>query len=157
MKSGGCACIDSINCVYFRSEGHDKTLVGAFFGHGKVDADDFPQQASQASLARTAERACKRIPVLERAELIRGITGVYDVTPDSRALLGEVPQIRGLYLAAGFSGMGFKISPAIGLVMSELVLDGRSRTVDISPFRLTRFSEGNPIRPDFEYAYKEEA
>jgi glycine/D-amino acid oxidase-like deaminating enzyme len=61
-------------------------------------------------------------------------------------------EVQGLYVAAGFSGMGFKISPAIGLVMSELVLDGRARTVDISAFRVSRFAEGQPIRPEFEYA-----
>lgn len=152
MKAGGCACIDSILCVYFRSEGHDKTLVGAFTGERGIDPDDFPQHASQESLAAMAERACKRIPRLEGAELIRGITGVYDLTPDYRPLLGKIPELRGLYLAAGFSGMGFKISPAIGLVMSELILDGRATTVDITPFRVSRFSEGQPIKPEFEYA-----
>jgi sarcosine oxidase subunit beta len=47
--------------------------------------------------------------------------------------------------------MGFKISPAIGLVMSELILDGSAKTVDITSFRPTRFAEGKPIRADFEY------
>ena len=152
MKNRGCACIDSILSVYFRSEGHDKTLVGAFTGERDIDPDNFPQRASQESLAAMADRACRRIPRLEGAELIRGITGIYDLTPDYRALLGEVPQVRGLFVAAGFSGMGFKISPAIGLVMSELILDGKATTVDINPFRLSRFSEGQPIRPEFEYA-----
>jgi sarcosine oxidase subunit beta len=152
MKSGGCACIDSILSVYFRSEGRDKTLVGSFTGERGIDPDDFPQMASQDSLAAVADRACKRIPALQNAELIRGITGVYDLTPDYRPLLGQIPQLQGLFLAAGFSGMGFKISPAIGLVMSELLLDGRSSTVDITAFRVNRFDQGDPIRPQFEYA-----
>jgi sarcosine oxidase subunit beta len=152
LKRGGSACIDSILCVYFRSEGQDKTLVGAFTGPRGIDPDNFPQKASQESLAATAERACKRIPALEDAELVRGITGVYDVTPDYRPLLGEAPEISGLYVVAGFSGMGFKISPAIGLVMSELLIEGRASAVDITRFRLSRFAEGQPIRPEFEYA-----
>jgi glycine/D-amino acid oxidase-like deaminating enzyme len=82
---------------------------------------------------------------------MRGVTGVYDVTPDSRALLGPVPGVEGLHICAGFSGMGFKISPAIGLVMSELILDGKSKTVDLTPFRPTRFAEGQPIQAEFEY------
>jgi sarcosine oxidase subunit beta len=82
---------------------------------------------------------------------MRGVTGVYDVTPDSRPLLGRVPGVEGLYLCAGFSGMGFKISPAIGLVMSELILEGRTKAVDLTPFRPTRFTEGSPIKADFEY------
>jgi sarcosine oxidase subunit beta len=152
MKRGGCACIDSIECVYFRSEGYDKTLVGAFTGERGVDPDNFPQLASPESLAEVAERACRRIPALKDAELVRGITGVYDVTPDSRAMLGEVPGVSGLHIAAGFSGMGFKISPAIGLVMTELLLDGRATTVDITSFRVGRFAEGKLIRPEFEYS-----
>jgi len=65
--------------------------------------------------------------------------------------LGEIPGIRGLHVCAGFSGMGFKISPAIGLVMSELLLDGQASSVDISSFRPSRFAEGQPIRAEYEY------
>jgi sarcosine oxidase subunit beta len=92
------------------------------------------------------------VPKLEKAEVLRGVTGIYDMTPDSRPLLGEIPDIAGLLVCAGFSGMGFKISPAVGLVMSELLLDGAGKTtVDISAFRPSRFAEGRPIRAEFEY------
>ena len=55
-------------------------------------------------------------------------------------------------MAAGFSGMGFKLSPAVGLVMSEQILDGRATTVDITAFRPSRFAEGQPIKAQYEYA-----
>ena len=135
MKGGGCACIDSVTATYFRSDAHDKFLVGDFYGKRPVDPDNFPQRASDESLEEIIERACRRVPKLAGAEVMRGVTGVYDMTPDSRPLLGEIPEIGGLYVCAGFSGMGFKISPAIGLVMSELVLDGKGKSVDISAFR----------------------
>ncbi|HEY1271897.1 MAG TPA: FAD-binding oxidoreductase [Terriglobales bacterium] len=151
MKAGGCACIDSVTATYFRSDAHDKFLVGDFYGQRGPDPDNFPQRASDDQLEGLIERASKRVPALERAEVLRGVTGVYDMTPDSRPILGEVPGIRGLYLCAGFSGMGFKISPAIGVVMSELLLDGSGKTVDISSFRPERFVEGKPIRAEFEY------
>lgn len=151
MKGGGCACVDSTRNVYFRSDGPDKTLVGELYGRRGVDPDNFPQRASQESLAEIAKRLCGRIPVLEDAELVCGVTGVYDMSPDSRPLLGEIPDARGLHVVAGFSGTGFKLSPAIGLVMSELLLDGHSATVDISAFRPGRFGEGKPIKAEFEY------
>jgi len=151
MKGGGCACIDSATATYFRSDAHDKFLVGDFYGKRPVDPDNFPQRASDESLEEIIERACRRIPKLEGAEVMRGVTGVYDMTPDSRPLLGEIPGIRGLYVCAGFSGMGFKISPAIGLVMSELVADGKARCVDISAFRPNRFAENASIRAEYEY------
>ena len=151
MQGGGCACIDSATQTYFRPDGQDKFLVGDFYGQRPVDPDNFPQRASDESLGEVIERACGRVPKLENAEVMRGVTGVYDMTPDSRPLLGEIPGISGLHVCAGFSGMGFKISPAIGLVMSELVLDGVAKTVDISPFRPQRFAEGKPIKAEYEY------
>ncbi len=151
MKGGGCACIDSVTATYFRSDAQDKFLVGDFYGNRPVDPDNFPQRASDESLEEMIERACRRVPKLESAEVMRGVTGVYDVTPDSRPLLGEVPGIRGLYVCAGFSGMGFKISPAVGLVMSELVTQGAGKTVDISAFRPSRFADNKPIKADYEY------
>lgn len=151
MKGGGCACIDSVTATYFRSDAHDKLLVGDFYGKRPIDPDNFPQRASDESLEDIIERACRRVPKLARAEVMRGVTGVYDMTPDSRPLLGEIPEIAGLYVCAGFSGMGFKISPAIGLVMSELVLDGRGRSVDISAFRPNRFADKQPIQAEYEY------
>jgi sarcosine oxidase subunit beta len=151
MKGGGCACIDSVTATYFRSDAHDKFLVGDFYGKRPADADNFPQRASDESLEEIIERACRRIPKLAGAEVMRGVTGIYDMTPDSRPVLGEIPEIAGLYVCAGFSGMGFKISPAIGLVMSELVLDGNGKSVDISVFRPDRFSLGHPIKSEYEY------
>jgi glycine/D-amino acid oxidase-like deaminating enzyme len=151
MRSGGCACIDSGTATYFRPDGPDKFLVGDFYGTRPIDPDNFPQRASDESLEELIERACRRVPKLQNAEVMRGVTGVYDMTPDSRPLLGEVPGIAGLYVCAGFSGMGFKISPAIGLVMSELLLDGGGKTVDISAFCPSRFAEQRPIKAEFEY------
>jgi glycine/D-amino acid oxidase-like deaminating enzyme len=151
MRPGGSACIDSGSATYFRPDGQDKTLVGDFYGTRPIDPDNFPQRPSDESLETLIERACLRLPKLENAEVMRGVTGVYDMTPDSRPLLGEMPEIRGLYVCAGFSGMGFKISPAVGLVMSELVIDGKSTTVDISAFRPYRFAEGQPIKAEYEY------
>lgn len=147
----GMACIDSVTATYFRSDASDKFLVGDFYGRRPIDPDNFPQRASETDLEQIIERAARRVPKVENAEVMRGVTGVYDVTPDSRALLGPIPGVEGLHICAGFSGMGFKISPAIGLVMSELVLDGEATTVDITPFRPTRFAEGKPIKADFEY------
>jgi glycine/D-amino acid oxidase-like deaminating enzyme len=151
MAANGCACIDSGTLIYFRSDGGEKFLIGDFVGQRGVDPDNFPQRPPEESLEEIIARAAKRLPKLQNAGVIRGVTGVYDMTPDARPLLGEIPGIAGLYACAGFSGMGFKISPAIGLVMSELLLDGRGKSVDIHSFRPSRFAEGQPIRAEFEY------
>jgi len=151
MKGGGCACIDSVTATYFRSDAQDKFLVGDFYGSRPVDPDNFAQRASDESLAEIIDRASRRIPKLAGAEVMRGVTGVYDMTPDSRPLLGEMPEISGLYVCARFSGMGFKISPAIGLIISERILDGRAQSVDIEAFRPDRFRLNQPIKAEYEY------
>jgi sarcosine oxidase subunit beta len=72
------------------------------------------------------------------------------ITPDQRAILGQAGP-DGFYLACGFSGTGFKTAPAIGMCMSELILDGRATTVDISPYGLARFAEGRPLVGEHAY------
>jgi len=151
MKGGGVALIDSILSMYLRSEGPDMTLVGEFVGPRDVDPDGFAETVSEEVMAEIALLAAKRIPALEDCGVARAVTGCYDMSPDQRPLLGEVPGVRGLHCVAGFSGMGFKISPAVGLTMSELLLDGRATTVDIGIFDPGRFASGKPIKAPFEY------
>jgi len=81
----------------------DKFLIGDFYGKRPIDPDNFPQRPSETDLEDIIERSARRVPKLESAEVMRGVTGVYDVTPDSRPLLGRVPGVEGLYLCAGFS------------------------------------------------------
>ncbi len=61
--------------------------------------------------------------------------------------------IDGLIVAAGFSGHGFKIAPAVGRLVADLVTSGRSSDVHVSEsdFRLSRFDEGRPLTTRFPY------
>ena len=156
MKDRGSACIDGITTTYFRSEVGGLTLVGDFWGRRGVDPDAYPQSPGTDSLAGLIERVAARVPALAEAGIRRGVTGVYDVTPDFRPVIGEAPGVPGLFVCAGFSGMGFKISPAVGLTVSELLLDGRARSVDISVFAPDRFARGRPISAEWEYGDEEQ-
>jgi sarcosine oxidase subunit beta len=151
MRGGGVACIDSASTMYFRPDGQEKMLVGDFYGKRGVDPENFPRHVEPDWYEDIVARAARRMPRLQNAEIMKGITGVYDVSPDARPILGEIASVRGLHVAAGFTGMGFKLSPAIGIVLSELLLDGVAKTVDITAFRPSRFAEGKLIKPEFEY------
>ena len=157
LRAPAPACIDGLTTTYFRSETGGLTLVGDFWGERGVDPDAFPQSASMDALASLVERVARRIPALADAGIGRSVTGVYDVSPDFRPLIGEIPGTRGLYVVAGFSGMGFKISPAVGLCVSELLLDGTSSAVDISALTPERFGESGsgPIKAEWEYGDEE--
>jgi len=77
---------------------------------------------------------------------------VYDVTPDSYPILDRVGP-EGLYLAAGFSGHGFKLSPEVGRLMAEYVATGRKPEI-LVPLRFARFRENRPIEPEAPFPAK---
>jgi len=146
------ACIDSTTQTYFRPEaGGQMTLVGGFTGPRGADPDRVPANAQSGELAGLIGSAARRVPALADGGIAAGITGVYDMTPDARPMLGEVAGRPGLVLAAGFSGMGFKISPAVGEALAELIVAGGASQVDLAAFRPGRFADGEPISPVLAY------
>jgi glycine/D-amino acid oxidase-like deaminating enzyme len=146
------ACIDSTTQTYFRPEaGGSMTLVGAFAGQRGADPDAAASAAGE-DLAPLVQAASHRVPALEDAGIVRGVTGVYDMTPDARPLLGRLPGLDGLIVAAGFSGMGFKISPAVGEGIAGLIAGAPAGSVDLAPFRPDRLSDGRPIEPPNPYS-----
>ena len=68
----------------------------------------------------------------------RGYAGAFDITPDWMPVLDQT-SVRGLYVAAGMSGHGFKLSPAVGRMMADLIVRGHSDLADLRAFRLDRF------------------
>jgi glycine/D-amino acid oxidase-like deaminating enzyme len=146
------ACIDSTTQTYFRPEaGASMTLVGAFAGQRGADPDAVASAAGE-DLAPLVQAASHRVPALEDAGIVRGVTGVYDMTPDARPLLGRLPGLDGLIVAAGFSGMGFKIAPAVGEEIAALIAGAPAGSVDLAPFRPDRLSDGRPIEPPNPYS-----
>jgi sarcosine oxidase subunit beta len=94
----------------------------------------------------TAEKAMHRVPAFENATIARGWAGLYEISPDNHAILGNVPGVEGLVLAVGFSGHGFQHGPAAGMAIAELIWNGKSEVIDITPLALTRFEEGKAIK-----------
>ncbi|MEE8443389.1 MAG: FAD-binding oxidoreductase [Dehalococcoidia bacterium] len=134
--------IDLANLTYFRPDGNELTLVG----NGKeeeANPNGYDQKADMDFIQETWGRVAKRVPALAEAELFTSYAGLYTVTPDSHPVIDKVDGIEGLYICTGFSGHGFKLSPATGIVVAELILEGKARTVDISPLRMSRFREGD--------------
>ena len=147
------ACIDSVTQTYFRPEaGGARTLVGCFTGPRGADPDGIPPGATAEEVAPLALAASHRIPALADAGIAGGVAGAYDMTPDARPLLGRLPGLDGLVVAAGFSGMGFKIAPAVGEAVAGLIAGPVPGSVDVTPFRPGRFAEGAPITAPNPYS-----
>jgi sarcosine oxidase subunit beta len=142
---------------YFRPAQNRMTFVGAGRGEPRRGDPDHlldTNSPGQEEVARA--RVAARIPAYRTAEYTYGHQGVYDTSEDGKAILDRAPGVEGLFIAGGFSGTGFKKSPAVGLVMAELVM-GRPTSVPIHAFRFARFAEGDPIRGAYEYGFVESA
>lgn len=86
-----------------------------------------------------AAAALRRVPAMAAARVARAYAGVRSLTPDHHAILGRVPGVDGLIVAAGFSGHGFMQAPAAGRLVAEEILDGGATTLDLTPLSITRF------------------
>jgi sarcosine oxidase, subunit beta len=138
---------DFVKNIYTRPETGGLTLVGTLESEleDRADPDRYNEGVTFAETADAMERAAHRFPIMEGGTVAKGYSGCFDVTPDWHPVLDESP-VRGFYIAVGFSGNGFKLSPAVGDMMARLVVDGKQRTDDVHVFRLSRFAEGKPIR-----------
>ena len=137
--------IDFINSMYFRPETGWLTLVGLEDDNQIGESPDGDtDHARPGYVERAAARICQRMPDMERGSLHSASGGYDGITPDQRPIIGPAGP-EGYYLACGFSGTGFKIAPAVGACLSELIVDGQSKTVDISAFRFQRFSQGEHL------------
>jgi len=149
-----CTYIDTINGSYFRPHGDDLSLagVGSLNPDEAVNPDAFREENDETFVELARKRLGARLPGLAEAEYARGHAGIYDMSPDFRPVLGRVPEVSGLFVAAGFSGTGFKTSPAVGAAMAELILSPKSTSIDLSPFCFERLNRGELIRPPDEYS-----
>lgn len=87
-------------------------------------------------------RAAWRHPLFADVRITDSWSCYYEMTPDDHPIVGAVPGVAGLYLAAGFSGHGFMHTPATAQLVVEEMLDGRAHTLDITDLSLERFSTG---------------
>ncbi len=132
--------IDFAQSLYFHREG-DGLLTGM---SNKNEKPGFNQNVDPDFELVNLEHSIERMPMLEKAGLASHWAGLYEVTPDAHPIFGKTP-IDGLFLVGGFSGHGFMHGPVAGKLMSEIVLDGEFKTLDVSMLDLARFEEGRMI------------
>ncbi|MCJ7566234.1 MAG: FAD-binding oxidoreductase [Anaerolineales bacterium] len=135
--------IDFAQSLYFHREG-----TGVLTGMSNPNEKPGFDQSIDGEWELVAmQAAAERMPMLESAGRQTGWAGLYEVTPDAHPIFGATP-IDGFYLVGGFSGHGFMHGPIAGKLMAEIILEGRSQTVDVSSLDLARFDEKRLI---FEY------
>jgi glycine/D-amino acid oxidase-like deaminating enzyme len=129
--------------LYFRSETGGLILLGKSMPEDPVGFN-FSWDEQRFMEILWPELA-EFVPAWDRLKLVRGWAGLYAVnTLDGNAILGEWPEIKGLYLAAGFSGHGLQQGPAVGRYLSELILN-RPLSLDLSIFSPQRVLNNTPL------------
>jgi glycine/D-amino acid oxidase-like deaminating enzyme len=97
-------------------------------------------------VARGMAQLRAAFPALGGIEVAQAWGGSIDSTPDAVPVISAVPQMEGLFLAAGFSGHGFGIGPGAGRLAADLVC-GDTPVVDPTPYRYARFTAGEKLAP----------
>ncbi|HSL29821.1 MAG TPA: FAD-dependent oxidoreductase [Anaerolineales bacterium] len=145
-------CIDDALSMYFRPEG-ELTLIGLedYNRMGEPPESDLGR-VDPEFVMRAIDRICERMSGMEAGALHSTHVGRDGLTPDQRAILDQAGP-DGFYIACGFSGTGFKLSPAVGVCMSEWILDGSPKLVDISSLKLDRFARGELLKGEHSYGH----
>jgi glycine/D-amino acid oxidase-like deaminating enzyme len=129
--------------LYFRTETGGHILLGKSMDEDPVGFD-FTWDDKRFTENLWFELA-EFVPAFDTLKLVRGWAGLYAVnTMDSNAILGEWPEIKGLYLANGFSGHGLQQAPAVGRYLAERII-GKPHELDLSIFHPLRILENKPL------------
>jgi len=125
--------------------------VGPVHPAPHADPDDFDEEIREDEVRRLAEAVVRRVPHLERSEVHGGWASLYDVSPDWQPVIGEVAP--NVFVDAGTSGHGFKLAPALGRHVADLI----SRSPDLDPrlaeFDPFRFSRGSVLSAGYRDAW----
>ena len=145
---------DLVSLQYVRPEVGGDILFGNsdLTDTTEADPDDYSNRAGEEFVDLTVEKVGTRFPGFTDAAIGSSYAGCYDVTPDWNPVISRTG-IDGLVVAAGFSGHGFKIAPAVGRLVADIVVDGRSADPRIpeSDFRLSRFAENDLLKTPYPY------
>ncbi len=124
----------------------DRRFAAKQLANGRLLASDLDARGASGEARDLWRRRVKQtvvelLPRLEFVDLPHLVHGVYDVTPDHQAVVGELPGREGLFVAAGFSGHGFMMAPEIGRGVAALVV-GEAPGEGFAHLRPERFEHG---------------
>ena len=133
--------LDLAGGAYVRPETGGLTLTGSLTDdetQHPMDPEALGGDVGGDEAALTLDRTARSVPRLAEGTVRRGWAGAFDITPDWMPILDRAP-VEGLWVAAGMSGHGFKLSPAVGEMMATLITGARP-PVSATPFRFDRFA-----------------
>jgi len=144
--------IDNINQRWMRPTDGNCTLIGSEGGVKRSpDPDAYPEMVRAEYVAQCRAALEERVPSVRQSTMRGNRAGILMFSPDARPIIDKLPQYEGLSCMTGDSGTSFKTSPAIGKCRAEWVTQGCATTVDLTPFRASRFAEGVNWHDEYDY------
>ena len=137
---------DLPNGYYFRPEGEELFLMGPLHPEPNVDPDDFDEHVGTSEAERLGAGVVRRAPALRHATARGGWASLYDVSPDWQPVIGEIAP--GVFVDAGTSGHGFKLAPALGAHIADL-LTGADADPGLDQFHPRRFEQAGALDAGF--------
>lgn len=144
--------IDGRHKMWIRPDGPVNTLAGYDHDILGVDPDFFNESVDWDFLVETRRRLSDRLPFMANTPMRGGWSGVLTMSPDGHIVLEKTPGYEGLFLAVGDSGTNFKTAPMIGQCLTEWIIDGAPKSVDITVFDGARFAEKRRIPGGVAYS-----
>jgi len=122
--------------IYVSQTDRGELVIGA-------EVDDYASYSLRGTLPfaeSAATRMLELFPFLATVKMLRQWAGLCDMTPDYSPIIGEDPQVGGLFMTVGWGTYGFKAGPASGHLLAEMIASGRTPRL-LEPFSLGRFAE----------------
>ncbi len=123
--------------IYFSQQKEGQIIGGLPIPGERSGYKTIPTLSFVKHMAKTLTRYA---PVLKNVNMLRHWTGFYDVTPDARSILGEIEKVKGFIQCNGFSGHGFMLSPRVTLLLSGLIVEGKTSDI-LESLNLDRFKD----------------
>ena len=145
----------SADLIHFRPEVGNLTLAGVIDpaeADAIVDPDLYSKSVDYSFQAAVGEKLCRRLPAMAESGAERGYASLYAITPDWHPIVDELIPDSGFYVCTGFSGHGFKLGPAVGVMVADL-LTGESQP-EFAPdlFSLDRFAKQQLVQGGYKHS-----
>ncbi|MHB8509396.1 MAG: NAD(P)/FAD-dependent oxidoreductase [Candidatus Dormibacteria bacterium] len=141
----GFSFADVVRGIYAKPEGSELFIVGSLLPAAGADPDNFNHNITQVEIDEHIELLTRRVPALGAAVSRGGWASLYDVSPDWQPVIGEIED--GIFVDAGTSGHGFKLGPALGRHVADL-LSG-APDPELAQFHPRRFASERQLSAGF--------
>ncbi len=145
---------DFILGTYFRPESGNLTLAGLIDpaeANAVVDPDDYNESHDLEFVLEVGKRLIRRYPAMEESRSTGGYAALYAITPDWHPIVDELLPGSGFFICAGFSGHGFKLGPAVGIMVADMLTKRSAPEFDPHLFRIRRYADNDPVQGQYDY------